>query len=607
MPGLLGYWTQSKDIYPQQLLADMASSMQHQDHLKIETSIEPGFTAGRVHLGYFQPKPQPMKDVTQRYDLWLDGEFNNALDLVKLYDIDSIFAHEQAALALLLYQKVGWVFLPDVDGLFNIALYDKQTHQLTLVNDRFGLRPLCWVQTSQGVAYAGEVKALLQIPDVQRKIDGLAVDEWFSFGYLLDNRTWVEGIELYPPATIMQISAAGIQAERYWSWDDIQPLSKPVNETGVVEELGRLWVQAIERRVDECRVGQLLSGGLDSRAILAALPATKHPYHALTFGRKDSDDNRIARQVAALKGVEHHFVEITEHNWLLTRLNGLWRIDGMGKILDLHGAEAIATFGQYCHVQLQGFLGDAVAGGSYLGATEASTYLYDKIALKSESGLELPDSIDYLLRKYLQTNLLLDRFLVNQRGRRFIATGPILASAFLEVRKPFFDKDFLTFLFSLPDDLRANSYIYNKMLLRYFPKFYDNIPWEKTGLPISASKLRQQVHHTLGFAERAIRFTFRKVGVNLPVGRKSYTNYPLWLRVEPTRSFITKLLTNSDALYVNYIDSRIARSLVTDFLEKGNNKNLTTIGLLLTFEIYLRQLFEPQSFQKLSASLYASG
>ncbi len=591
MPGLFGYWAGDRQSAVNDRLTAMAASMQHQPGLKTELSAFPGFCAGRVHLGYFQPEPQPCTEESHRYSLWLDGEFNNGANLRQTYKLDDLAAAGDGALALALFRKSGWDFLEAVDGLFIIALYDQLLHQLTLVNDRFGLRPLYCADTAQGFGYAGEAKALLQIPGLKAGIDPLAVKEWFSFGLLLENRTWIPGIELLPPATILTVDTRRIRQVRYWSWQEIKLRATASDEMEIAEELGRLWHRAVERRVDDKRVGQLLSGGLDSRAILAALPATNHPYHTITFGSLDCDDARIARRVSNLKGVEHHFVEIKKLNWLKTRAGAVWRTDGMGRFLDFHGSRALPMLKQYFDVQLHGFLGDATIGGSYLGDADVFSYMNSKIILKTRSGLEMADALGYIMRIFRQNGLPPERFLLHQRGRRFINTGLISSSAFVETRLPYFDFAFLSFGLSLPDSLRAGSHIYNKMLLHFFPRFYHSIPWQRTGLSIDPSPWIQTMNSLLKFARRAVRYAASKLGTSYLAGSEHYADYPRWLREDPGRSFIIRLLLNRDALYGDYLDREVTRQVVVDFMDTGNNRNLTTIGLLLTFEIYLHQLF----------------
>ena len=76
----------------------------------------------------------------------------------------------------------------------------------------------------------------------------------------------------------------------------------------VAEELGRLFIDAVNRRCNQKGIGVCLSGGLDSRAILAAMPNRQEPIHTITFGKRGCDDIRIASKVAKIKGASHHVV-----------------------------------------------------------------------------------------------------------------------------------------------------------------------------------------------------------------------------------------------------------------------------------------------------------
>jgi asparagine synthase (glutamine-hydrolysing) len=263
----------------------------------------------------------------------------------------------------------------------------------------------------------------------------------------------------------------------------------------------------------------------------------------------------------------------------------------------LHGAESIPEFKQFCDVHLHGYLGDATAGGSYLGAMDPLTFLDKKMLLKHVSGLEMTNPLGYLEQIYSRALLRPDRFLVDQRGRRFINFGSVSASAYLEWRYPFFDKDYIMFVFAIPDSLRSDSYIYQQMLLHEFPEYYRDIPWQKTGSPIGSPSWRKRFQGTTLLAKKAITHGGQKLGVSWLNLHDSYVNYPLWLRSEPSRSLVAKLLMSSDALYADHLNREIARNIVVDFMDNNDDFHLTTLGLLLTFEIYLRQLAGSEGFR----------
>jgi len=439
MPGLFGLWAMEGDPVNPETLVGMGETMRHHPGLRTEHAIYPGFGAGCTHLGYLQSSAQFVSDADPFYAVWLDGEICNQDELIRTYGLRQSDVPSDAALVLELWKRIGQDFLANVNGIFSAAVYDRTVHELTLMNDRFGFRPLYWRRADSGFAFAGEVKALLACPGVSVEIDPTAVDEWVSFGYLLGTRTWIKGIHLLPPATIMRVGKSGRTQTSYWSWHDIkQPDSLP-GESEIVERLGQLWIAAIRRRVDDKRLGQFLSGGLDSRAILAALPETRRPYHTVTFGKEGCVDEQIARRVARRKGMAHHFVEINARNWLPPRIDAIWRTDGMAKVLDLHGAETLPLFSNLCDVHLHGHLGDATVGGSYLGPENPDAYFKEKIFLANPLSLDRSTALDRLRSAWEADRFPLDRFLINQRGRRYINTGLIMAASFVECRLPFFD------------------------------------------------------------------------------------------------------------------------------------------------------------------------
>ena len=594
MPGLFGIFHTDQHPVDIGILDQMALSMQHQPGLHMDLHRTSGWEAGRIHLGIFNPESQPVTGENDRYQLWLDGEVTNCEALQRQYGLDSE-SIPVANLILALYRQFGWEFLGVLDGIFVLALYDQEMHELTLVSDRYGLRPLYWVRTSEGIAYAGEVKALLKVPGVRMEIDPQAVDEWFSFGHLLGDRTWIKDVLLLPSATIMRIGREGMIQNRYWSWHEVQISPSPHNEADIVDELGQRWIQAVERRLVHQRTGQFLSGGLDSRAIIAALPPDVQDYRTFTFGVARCDDLNIARRVAKQRGAHHHFFEITAADWLFPRIDAIWRTDGMLRLFDLHGVEAIPMVKSFIDINVHGYLGDATVGGSYLSdTTDIDAYLLKKIDMSSPLALPRNEALQYLRNLWSRDRYRPDHFLIEQRGRRFINLGLVMQSAWLEVTLPFFDHTFMSLVMSIPEDLRRHSYIYNKMLLKFFPQFFARIPWQQTGLPIGAPHWRYRLQDRKRMMEEGLQSFLQRLHVQLPRTRKSYVDYLEWMRQEPASGLMQRLLVDRDALCLHYVDSDKARSIIHEFMNDRNH-HLTTIGLLLSFEIYLSQLFEPAS------------
>ena len=134
---------------------------------------------------------------------------------------------------------------------------------------------LYWTVYQNALVWTGELKSLLSLPNYQPKIDRAAMEDFLGLRYMIGDRSWFENVELLPAATVFTWDIPGktLSRNRYWGWDELTPLTTPPPESEAVETLGHLFVDAVQSRVYPGeRVGLTLSGGLDSRAILAAMP-----------------------------------------------------------------------------------------------------------------------------------------------------------------------------------------------------------------------------------------------------------------------------------------------------------------------------------------------
>jgi asparagine synthase (glutamine-hydrolysing) len=204
---------------------------------------------------------------------------------------------------------------------------------------------------------------------------------------------------------------------------------------------------------------------------------------------------------------------------------------------------------------VSGFVGDLVAGGSYLRPSAPP-----------------------------------EREVMSTRCRRFTSVGIRARLPFFEMRLPFTDNDVMDYAFGLPRELRANAYLYHRMLLRFFPRYYRAIPWQTTGVPINwparVARLSRRVMRRTDLAARSIE---RHTPLRIPF-RRQFVDYAAWLRREPARSMAGSLL----------LDSRrrsSAFAISPDPVElwrrhQAGENHAPMLGRHLTFEIWMRQLFD---------------
>jgi asparagine synthase (glutamine-hydrolysing) len=557
MPGLAGFTldTDAARADAQATLVRMRALLAHgESHHADELFCDGRVCATRTHTGIIQHRPQPHTSGGVR--VWLDGEFYNREELSRSLESDEEPASDAALLAAL-YQRDGdGDFLKEVDGVFAAVVYDEPRRLVHLVSDRYGLRHLYWTRHAGGVAWASEVKAMLGLQGFEPEVDPAALEDFFETGNLTGDRSWLEGVGLLPAATVLtwKLDGRTSQTRRYWGRESVKPLEGEPNAVELADELGRLFRDAVERRSRAGeRTGLTLSGGLDSRAILAAMPEREETLHAVTFGKRDCEDARVAALAAAAKGAAHHVCEMGAKNWLNQRLEAVWWTDGELNLMHMHVAAVLPRVRSLFDITLDGLGANGVVGDSWM-----------------EHGLSGP--FEY----------------VDGRTRRFLVLGPTTVRGFVEGRFPFLDNRFVELALAVPDHLKEGNALYRMMLLRTFPEFFESIPWQKTGAPITWPRPNEGRRKSLAEVGEQLRYKLSWFGVAAAPAR-GYADYASWIRQEPARSVFIKLLKGRDALYPEYL----LRERVEGDLEKhlGGRDRSEFLCRALTFEVWLRQLF----------------
>ncbi len=453
---------------------------------------------------------------------------------------------------LLIAKQENWSVLANLRGTFMAVVEDAPRRKWHLISDSFGLRFLYYARHGKGLVFASEVKAFLGMKGFAAKVHSDALPHFLQHGFHNDDATWLEGVRLLEAATVLtfDLVIGSLNTQKYWEWDEVPQSSESFEECS--RELGRIFRQAVSHSCSfGKRPGLTLSGGLDSRALLAAMP--EGDIATVTFGKHECADIRLARAAARLKGASHHVMEIGPQNWLTPRMEAVWRSDGHITLRDLHGVESLPLVANEMDVCLNGFLGDAILGGTYLNSRSGS-----------------------------------QEELFKQRGRRFILQAVRLTERHCQVELPFFDYDLIRFTLSLPVEWRAESCIYRDMLLREFPLFFRTLPWQKTGLPISTPRAVEKAHSFMrrgwGKALRGTRRIFPSVD-----GNPDFTDYALWLRSEPTIILLPKLLLDKSSLLGDLMDMHPVRQEWERHL--AGEDFAGRLCALMTAELWLQQAF----------------
>ena len=203
-----------------------------------------------------------------------------------------------------LYEEHGADFPLYLNGMFAVALLDREANRFVLTRDRLGIKPLYLARVGQTLLFASQPRALLASGKVQAKLDRAALSDYLTFEYVPGPRSIFAGIEKLPPATTW----VNGRTHRYWRIPTLASSLRNADEA--VDELEARLVESVRRQmVSDVPLGVFLSGGLDS-STLTALAARQSSYPVQTFsiGFEDPtfDESRFARQVSAHCGTEHH-------------------------------------------------------------------------------------------------------------------------------------------------------------------------------------------------------------------------------------------------------------------------------------------------------------
>lgn len=206
------------------------------------------------------------------------------------------------------YEEEGPSCLARLDGIFAIALWDGRQRRLFLARDRLGVKPLYYAYDGARVLFGSELKALLNAPDLDLQMDPLALEDYFSLGYVPGPKTIFQGVHQLPAGHYALCDANGLALHRYWT---LQFGTRITDSLEACEErVLALTREAVQRQmISDVPLGAFLSGGIDSSVVVAlmaqACGRTIQTF-SIRFAEASYDESPFARQVSRLYGTEHH-------------------------------------------------------------------------------------------------------------------------------------------------------------------------------------------------------------------------------------------------------------------------------------------------------------
>ncbi len=613
MSGVYGVISAGSSDGPAGLIARISAALMHRPWFVTEASVDTllGVGLGHVGIGLLNAGPQPRWNDDRTIALVMAGEFTDA------GSTDGMVTDEARALAL--YEQHGELFARHLKGAFVIAVWDSANDRLLIANDRFGLYNTFYTQQDDSMIFAPEMKAILCDPAFPRQIDLTALAEYMRFQHLLGTRTFLEGISLLPPASVLiyDRSRRTLKVKPYWCFGDL-PQNTQIGMPEAAEEAGRLLRQATRRlSSDRLRPGVYLSGGLDSRTILGLME--RRPVATVTYGVANCRDVVLGARVARAVGSDHHWIDLPNGRWVQESFDlHLELTEGQHSWIHSHGISTLGAARQWMDVNLTGWDGGTIMGHPAM-LEESLTHAVDDLALVNRlfylfnqkyTWPSITEAEERLLYGTTYRRELIGRALESFREEiePYLPMRPDLRAEFFflrnhclrlthnmvtfqrshfEVRFPFFDYDLFDFLYSIPAEVRGPRRLYRTVMETEMPSLA-RIPYDHDELPPTTRPLLRGAH---AFGVKVRRNFNRYVRPWFPERSTLYADYENYLHHD-LRRWAEAILFDKRTAERGFFDTVFLRSLVDRHHSGLESAMVGKIAPIITYEMMLRRFVD---------------
>lgn len=605
MPGIAGIISKTHPEDNQTNIKTMISSMSHELFYNTGTWLDDNLGAyvGWVcHEGSFSDCMPVWNEKKNMVMIYFGENFTDLELFDKLKAKHHRFDNSNASYLIHMYEEKGVDFLPELNGWFSGLLIDLQTNKIILFNDRYGMQKIFYHENKDAFYFASEAKALLRICPELRELDMQGVGEMLSCSCVLENRTLYKDIYLLPVSSAWTFQDNTIKKDTYFdpaTWENQTWLEKSF----FYEKLQDTFKKILPRYFrSNQKIGISLTGGVDTRMIMANMDMSPCKYPCYTFGGmyRESFDVSISRKVAAAKGQTHHniFLDINFLNiFSYLAEKTIYLTDGY---LDVSGASEIYVnklARDIAPIRLTGNFGGEVM--RCLKHLKVGQYNHNLFTPDFNSHSV---NVKTILEKQKQASDL--SFILFVESPWCNNNRLVSEQSQLTLRTPYMDNDFVALLYRIQKDIRRSKAMSLKLIsdgdASLAKILTDKGLGGNTIFPISI--LTHLYYEFLAKAEYAYDYgmpqwltifdhTFRFMHFEkLFLGRHKFNHYRVWYRDE-LADYVKAILLDDRTLNRPYLNRTAVECLVKGHT-KGYRNFTTEITQLLTIELIQRLLIE---------------
>lgn len=516
--------------------------------------------------------------------------------------------------------------LKEVNGFFIAAIYDASNKKLTIINDRHGLIKLYYYYDDNLFCFAPKIKPLLSLIS-NKALKKESIIDFFLFGYLLGDNTFFSHVKQIPHGSILELSYGNMKLSRYWDYEYRKnPEAKAREE--LIDELYLLWQNAVKRRTRLHKSIIIpLSGGLDSRAILAAAlgNASKENITTFTYGEKGSFDFDIGQVVAKKAGVRNIPLISEKFDFDDMYKKSLNDVEGMIDATPYFAIRGYEMMKNYGNVVFSGTMIDVLLGRHILSNIFSQDLLKKEIvSVKDQMAINMlifnrqklnneTEIVQLFSDEFLQDIDIMSSFnsthpqfkdIKNKKVPDYFAVWDYIHRwnkyvyyAVFRNRDVFqyltmIDSDLVDFALKLSPEFRLDENLYIDMILQKYPEFFEIPTKTNFGLKLNTNQLfifinKASIWLKGAFNKLAIVYFKHNIFLNKS---KNYIDYNELLRTNKEyRDYFRKMISRvevRDYFSESYIESIWEAHIC------GKGDYIRILGLLVTFELFIEEFLD---------------
>jgi asparagine synthase (glutamine-hydrolysing) len=496
-------------------------------------------------------------------------------------------------------------FVQSLNGMFHGLIVDRARGVVNLFNDRYGMHRLYYHESNDGFYFASEAKAILAVRPELRACDPRGLGEFVACSCVLENRTIFKDIHVLPGASWWTFKNAHLGFKNTYfeprQWEEQTPLG---TET-YYQELRSVLATALPRYfAGQQRMGIAMTGGLDTRVILACHTPAPDSLPSYTFGSKfrDSYDVLIGRKIASICGQPHQVIELGDEF-----LNAFPDYAERSVYLSEGTVDVYRASDLYVSEKAR-----EIAPAKIVG-TYGSEIVRHAVMFKPaepQAGLFSPDFLSHIqaagntyaaLRR--QHPVTFAAFCQSPWYHHGILA---LEQSQLTVRAPFMDNEFVRTVYRAPKDDSANGDV-RVRLIKDGSAVLGQIRSDRgvggNGGRLTSALARASQEFTFkaeyaydyGMPQSVARIDHFLSGLHLErlfLGRHKLLHFRLWYR-DQLSDYVRQILLDPKTLARPYLERTALEAVVEGHL-KGTRNSTTAIHKLLTLELLHRRFFDAQ-------------